>query len=431
MNGPSPYRQSLIQAFPFHYGWIIVGAGGVVGMVNASIRLSFGVFLDPLVEDFGWSRGATSLAFSFQFISIGVFGVLSGWALERYGIRVTMVFGAFLFALGMILTGLMNSLWQFYLAYGFIIGAAMSFFSTPMITTVTLWFRKKRGLAGGMVWGLQGLGPVLMAPVLRYAIAAFSWQDAFFVTGVGGALIMLLMAFVARSKPRDVGLASFGQGVESDAIEVDEGAFFRRISRTSTFHLLIGIHFFGCVSHSLVLVHIVSMATLSGLEPIVAAGVLSVLVGASVISRFTMSVLTDVITPKGVMYLAIAIQSVSILGLFVVSDAWGYYIIAAIFGIGYGGEMVGFPFMNRRYYGNAPVGRIYGYQMFGAGLGMGAGGWAGGAIFDWTGEYTIGIVVAAVTGFLALAMIPPVKPPSKKLLDAAMVPAGVGKRERR
>ncbi len=422
-------RQALAQRIPFHYGWIIVGAGGMACLVNSSIRISFGVFVDPLVEELYWSRGATSLAFSLQFICLGLFGVLAGWMLEHYGLRKTMILGAFLFTTGMVFTGLMDSLWQFYLAYGVIIGAAMSFFSTPVITTVTLWFKKKRGLAGGIVWGLQGMGPVVMAPVLGYVIGTFSWEEAFIVTGIIGGVIMLLMSFFVHSKPWDIGLVPYGQSKSSNGsennlldgkVEVDESQFFKHVSKTPTFWYLTTLHFLGCISHSLILVHIVSMATLSGLSPLVAAGTLSILVAASVMSRFSMSVMTDIISSKGVMYLSIAIQSVSILGLFFVSDAWSYYLVAAIFGFGYGGEMVGFPFINREYYGNAPVGRVYGLQMFGACLGMGVGGWAGGAIFDWTGAYTLGIVLAAVTGFMSLILIAPVRPPSKQELKVIL-----------
>lgn len=427
----SPNRQILAQGIPFHYGWIIVGAGGMACLVNSSIRISFGVFIDPLVEELYWSRGATSLAFSLQFICLGLFGVLAGWILEHYGLRKTMQIGAFLFTIGMVFTGLMDSLWQFYLAYGVIIGAAMSFFSTPVITTVTLWFKKKRGFAGGIVWGLQGMGPVVMAPILRYVIGAFSWEQAFIITGLVGGSVMLLMSFLVHSKPWDIGLLPYGQSKITDGadgflldgkIDVNESQFFRKVIKTPTFWYLTTVHFLGCISHSLILIHIVSMATLSGLGPLVAAGTLSILVAASVISRFSMSVMTDVISSKGVMYLSIAIQSVSILGLFFVSGAWSYYLVAAIFGFGYGGEMVGFPFINREYYGNAPVGRVYGLQMFGACLGMGIGGWAGGAIFDWTGAYTLGIVLAVVTGFMSLILIAPVKPPSKQQLKIILAP---------
>ena len=130
-----------------------------------------------------------------------------------------MILGAFLFTTGMVFTGLMDSLWQFYLAYGVIIGAAMSFFSTPVITTVTLWFKKKRGLAGGIVWGLQGMGPVIMAPILRYVIGAFSWEQAFIVTGIVGGTIMLLMSFFVHSKPWDIGLVPYGQSKSTNGSE--------------------------------------------------------------------------------------------------------------------------------------------------------------------------------------------------------------------
>ena len=425
-------KQVLVQGIPFHYGWVIVGAGGMACLINSSIRISFGVFVDPLVEELYWSRGATSLAFSIQFICLGLFGVLAGWMLEHYGLRKTMLIGSFLFTVGMIFTGLMDSLWQFYLAYGVILGAAMSFFSTPVITTVTLWFKKKRGLAGGIVWGLQGIGPVAMAPILRYVIGAFSWEQAFIVSGLVGGAVMLLMSFLVHTKPWDIGLVPYGQpklinGSEVNLLEgkvdIDEGQFFRHVTKTPTFWYLTTLHFLGCISHSLILVHIVSMATVSGLGPLVAAGTLSILVAAGVISRFSMSVMTDLMSSKRVMFLSIAIQSVSILGLFFVSDVWTYYLVAAIFGFGYGGEMVAFPFINRDYYGNAPVGRVYGLQMFGACLGMGIGGWVGGAIFDWTGAYTLGIVLAAITGFMALVLIAPVSPPSKQVLKAMLSPA--------
>lgn len=66
--------------------------------------------------------------------------------------------------------------------------------------------------------------------------------------------------------------------------------------------------------------------------------------------------------------------------------------------------MVGFPIFNRQYYGiDAPLHTIYSYQMAGAMLGMSAGGWLGGALFDWSGAYTWTILVAVAAGFLGAA----------------------------
>ena len=80
-----------------------------------------------------------------------------------------------------------------------------------------------------------------------------------------------------------------------------------------------------------------------------------------------------------------------------------FYSFAFLFGLGYGGEMVGFPIFNRQYYGtDAPLNTIYSYQLAGAMLGMAVGGWLGGVLFDWTGTYTWSILAALTAGFLGV-----------------------------
>ena len=62
-----------------------------------------------------------------------------------------------------------------------------------------------------------------------------------------------------------------------------------------------------------------------------------------------------------------------------------YFLFAVLFGIGMGGEMTAFPIINRQYYGDAPTGTTYGWQMMGAGIGMALGPVAGGFLRDFTG----------------------------------------------
>ena len=88
-----------------------------------------------------------------------------------------------------------------------------------------------------------------------------------------------------------------------------------------------------------------------------------------------------------------------------------------IFGLCYGGEMVGFPIINRQLFGAAaPLGTIYSFQMVGAGIGMALGGWLGGMLFDQSGAYTWSIVAAILTTSvglpLALALPRHQRPPS-------------------
>ena len=87
-----------------------------------------------------------------------------------------------------------------------------------------------------------------------------------------------------------------------------------------------------------------------------------------------------------------------------------------IFGIGYGGETGAFPILNNRYFGHAPQGSPYGFQMLGAGLGMALGGWVGGIMFDLTGSYDIAIVISIVASLLGMVSIILLEPTDKLII---------------
>ena len=81
----------------------------------------------------------------------------------------------------------------------------------------------------------------------------------------------------------------------------------------------------------------------------------------------------------------------------------------SLFGIGVGGEVPAFPVINRQYYGNAPMGTIYGWQNVGNGVGMALGPFLGGLLWSWTGDYT-GVLAlsfaASLTGLLSILVLP-------------------------
>jgi MFS family permease len=147
------------------------------------------------------------------------------------------------------------------------------------------------------------------------------------------------------------------------------------------------------------------MAHIAGVPMIEAAGVLSVIAGFSAFSRFAFSILTDRFGGRACLTIAMIGQSTSILILLIATETWHFYAFGVIFGICYGGEMVGFPIINRKLFGaNAPLGSIYSFQMVGASTGMALGGWLGGVLFDATGTYTSAIIVAAVIGYLGVPL---------------------------
>ena len=136
-----------------------------------------------------------------------------------------------------------------------------------------------------------------------------------------------------------------------------------------------------------------------------AAGVLSTIAGTSIISRFAFSILTERLGGRAVLLMAVIGQSTSVLILLFASEAWVFYLFAVVFGLCYGGEMVGFPIINRQLFGvKAPLSSIYSFEILGASTGMGLGGWLGGSLFDLSGAYTWSILASIIIGYLGLPL---------------------------
>jgi MFS family permease len=147
------------------------------------------------------------------------------------------------------------------------------------------------------------------------------------------------------------------------------------------------------------------------------------------VSRFASALIAARFGGRVLLTLALVGQSAPVFILFFAHEAWTFYAFALIFGLCYGGEMVGFPIINRQLFGaSAPLGTIYSLQMVGAGTGMALGGWLGGLLFDLSGAYTGSIIAAIVLTWiglpLALALPRHKQPPaSGAKMEISPVPA--------
>ncbi len=402
---------TFIKRYKFHYAWVILLASCVLNIVSRADAAAFGVFIDPLVAQFGWKRGDISFAYSLAFLAGLPAVVIMGWLGDRYGARKLMLGSSVLIATGTVLLGTIKELWHFYLYYGFFVGSlGNAAFMVLLPVIVTRWFHWHMGVAVGIYWAAMGLGPMIFAPLFRWLIETEGWERSFTLIGfvVGG--ILLVFSSLIRSSPYEMGLSAYGaEGLPKEppapaATGILPAGLGEVLSKRPVW-LLMGIHHLGCVGHSIILAHVVSMATFKGISGIEAAGVLSTIAGVSVISRFACSVLAEKIGGRALLTLALIGQSTPVVILFFASDAWTFYLFAVIFGLFYGGEMVGFPIINRQLFGlKAPLGSIYSFQMLGASTGMALGGWLGGILFDLSGAYTWSVFASVIVGFLGLPL---------------------------
>jgi MFS family permease len=402
-----------------HYAWVIVAVASMICMITSPVRFAVSMLVPYLQspEGFGWSYFAISIAFALQWLATALISPLVGWLGDRYGARRTMLLGAYLFIVGMVLTGSMTRLWHFYLYFGILLAIPLTIYQVPLVAGVSVWFRTHMGVAMGILQAMQGLGTVVATPVVSLLFAHFGLAWTFWGPGlVGGALVLLLIRLF-YNEPAQIGLRPLGASLDEPIQRLHEGpvahirakVFLRQAQRTGAFWNLIGIHFWGCVGHNSLLLFLPTIAMAQGLAPALAAGVYAALNASSLLTRFAVPVVADRIGSKKVMACCFSIQTFPILLLFFAQDAWIFFLFAILFGVGVGGEVPIFPVISRQYYGHAPMSTLYGWQNIGNGVGMALGPVLGGLIWTWTGDYA-GVLAlsfgASLAGVLSILVLP-------------------------
>ncbi len=400
-----------------HYAWVMVAVASTMWMTTAAVRFAAAILVPDLQDIFGWSIFAIFAAFAIQWITAAFFSPIVGWMGDRYGVRRIMAFGAGLFIAGMLLTGTMTHLWQFYVYYGLVLAIAMAIFQVPLVAAVTLWFKTNLGVAMGTLQALQGLGTVLGIVIVAVLLDSLGLKWTFWIPGIAGGTILLVLVRLFYNEPGEIGIKPWG-ALEDDPLErlleasiakARTSVFLKQAQRTGAFWNLISIHFWGCAGHNIILMGLPAMVAERGFSRIESAGVLVVLTVVSLITRFAVPVAADLLGSKKAMLVSFALQTAPVLILLVANDLWVFYLFAVLFGIGIGGEMTAFPIINRQYYGNAPMGTTYGWQLLGGGMGMAIGLLLGGFIWTESGSFIGAVLLSfglSMVGVISIWLLP-------------------------
>ncbi|MAF38106.1 MAG: hypothetical protein CL696_04350 [Chloroflexi bacterium] len=396
-----------------HYAWIIIGLSVLLYLGGGSITQAFGVVILPLQDEYGWSQGSITLAYGISAIVSAVLSPMIGVATDRYGGRPVLFAGMACFFIGTAISALATDVWHIWVSYGIFLGVTQSCLNVALITTATYWFREKLGVGVGLLQCAQGVGPAGTTLLIGILLAHYDWRVAFWSLGIGCGTAMTIIVFFFRSRPSDMGIDPLG-GAWSGEINprfTHEIRMLRdkvraaSIQSTSAFWKLVMVHYLGCVSHAIVIVYIIPIAVLAGVGSVAAAGVLSTLALVSGLTRFLTPVLADSLGARGTMAVMYVFQGLPVLMLFWTNDTWSFYLFAVVFGIGYGGEGSAFPIINRSYYGEGSLGRSFGWQLSGAMLGMATGGWIGGVLFGFFGDYVLTIALSVATSLAGAVLI--------------------------
>jgi len=367
-------------------GWRVAFASGVGVLVSFASLLvyTFGIFLKPVTQEFGWSRQAASLAFGIAAMMIAACSPLLGYLLDRVGARRVIlpcmtVFGCAFASLAL----LTPRLWHLYAIFA-ILGAVGN--GTAMLAysrAVSTWFAGRRGMALALMMTGSAVGAIVLPPLAQALIQSLGWRGAFAI--LGGLVLALGLPVVVplvREKPGFDG----GRAVEA------AGASVQQAIRSRAFWILVVVLFLCSIGQNGAITHLSALLTDRGVSSHDAAIVVSLMGAASLLGRLVTGWLLDrFFAPR----LAFCLLTLAALGIFILSAAHSPAmgsLAAILIGAGMGGEADITPYILSRYFGLRSFSMLYGFT------------WTGYAIAGAIGPVLMGRAFDTSAGYQALAV---------------------------
>jgi MFS family permease len=387
----------------FFYGYVIVGLGLIINMVLGGTLYTFSVFFEPLSTEFGWTRAATSGAFSLYMLLHGFLYIITGKMNDKLGPRIVTSLCGLLMGIGYMMMALTSEIWHIYLFYGVIIAVGMSGGYVPLTSTVTRWFtgNSKRGLMVGISVAGVGLGTMIFPPLARWLIDSYGWKTSYVVIGIAVLLIIMSSAQFLKRAPEQL-INSLDNSSSIDTQQ--QGLSLQKTMKTRQFWLITLAYFgFGFILQA-IMVHIVMHVTGLGIPGTSAAAMFIVLGGASVCARISMGSLADRIGNRTIVTGSFILLVIALLCLFIAREMWMFYIFAALFGSGWGGMVASQSPIVADLFGMRSHGVILGMIVSTITFGSAVGPVIAGAIYDASSSYTVAFIICVVFAFMGIIL---------------------------
>ncbi len=399
-----------IKSVPFFYGYTIIVAGFFIQAVVWGASNSFGVFFDPLINEFGWSRATISGAASLGFLVHGSSSIVLGNLNDRFGPRLIMSACGIFLGLGFLLMATIQSPWQLYLFYGLIAAVGLGGIDVIPLSTVSRWFEKKRGMMSGLIKVGTGVGMFIMPFFINWLINHHGWRTSFLVLGL---IILVSVLFLAQFLVRDpIQKAQFiDNGISpSKNNGAEEGLDFKEAIRTRQLWTICIVYFIILFCVYTVLMHIVQHAIDLGIPSGISAGILSTVGGVSITGRFLMGGAGDKIGEKPALLICLLCLFLALCWLQAVKTLWMFYMFAAVYGFAHGGFFSLVSPLIARFFGTKSHGLLFGIVIFSSTIGGAIGPFMAGYLFDITTSYKIVFLILAVLCTIAIGLTASLKP---------------------
>jgi MFS family permease len=377
--------------------WVVVAAVWVTLAIASGIYFSFPIFFVALLDDFGWSRGATAAAFSISSIVQGLLSPVVGILVDRLGPRRVMLAGTVLLGGACLLASRIGSLWSLYLVTGVLAAAGVCAVSwVPTGALIARWFTDRRGSMMGLAFSGMGVGVLVVGPLAQWLIGTHGWRAAYLALGAGTVAVLLPVVWlgIREAPPRPAparGPAAPGPRPGDAGREVAAALQTRAFWALFFAYLCTPLAVFPVVTHQ------VAFAVDQGFPRLFVAGIFGLTGLLSTVGRIVFGFAADRIgreTSATISFGCTAAGTLCLLSLESWRHAAPLYAYALLFGLGFGARGPIITTMAAQLFHGPRFGVIYGFLSIGSGVGGAVAPWFAGAIHDATGSYRVAFLIA-------------------------------------
>ncbi|MGQ4807569.1 L-lactate transporter [Candidatus Entotheonellaceae bacterium PAL068K] len=395
------------------YRWIVLTVAFAIAFMTTGTRATLGVFLKTIIEELHWDRGTISMVIAINIWLGGLLQPFAGYVMDRFGAKWLFTASLGVYALGVGLTGLTQSVVYFLVIYGILLAVATAGSSISLSNAlVAQWFSdRRRGLAIGLNNVGAAVGQLSLVPLSALMLTAMGWRLSYLYLGLAVAVTTVPLALLIPRRhtqaDRGTGSAERPRGTQGPlTVQRWSNALY-----SPPLWQLMGGYFVCGMTVSLYYTHLIPFATDRGFSSAIAVTTFSLLVACSAVGALVAGVISDRIGRKNVLALAYCVRATAFAVLLLWQHELALYGFAILGGLSWLATPGSVTALTGEVYGMRTLGTLSGISLAVHQVGGGASVWLAGVLYDVTGSYNISFILALIA-----------------LLGAALVSFGISER---
>jgi predicted MFS family arabinose efflux permease len=328
---------SLKKTVHQNYHWVIAAIVFAQMIVYGGIINSMSVYLIPVTEGLGISRGTYSWMILLQNLSATFGTMITALAFRRFGFRTSMIVATILTTVSCLISAAAPNVY-IYAVGRLVLGLGYGICLTAGATWIVKdWFHKHHGLVLGIITMGTGVGGSLLTSLLMFVIQTLDWRWAFLVTAILQCVVTLFCLFL-RNTPEEMGLKPYGEGhmpknAKRDTDDHWEGFSMAQLKKKPVFYLMVLGTLLSSVCGYMALSVVSPHIQDCGMSPEFAAGVQSVVMIGLAVTKLMFGALSDKVGAKLMTLVSLVSLVASMLLLANVSNAVSAYIAALVYAL--------------------------------------------------------------------------------------------------